>query len=239
MNTLHIIGTGPGDPELMTVKGMRVLEKSPVLIASKGKVDGVSTALDIVASLIDISDKKVLDVHFPMFKVKNGRARPEVHAAWQEAARLVLDHLENGDVAFPTLGDPAVYSTAFYVYATLREINPDMNISIIPGITTMSSCSAMGGAPLCLGNEILTVVPATFNDDRLKDILVHHDTIILMKVHQVMDRIVDLLSELDLLGRAVLYERCGMEDGRIFTDVRSAADRNLHYFSTIIVRKEA
>ncbi len=114
-----------------------------------------------------------------------------------------------------------------------------MNISIIPGITTMSSCSAMGGAPLCLGNEILTVVPATFNDDRLKNILVHHDTIVLMKVYRVMDRIVALLSELDLLDRAVLFERCGMEDGRIFTDVSAAADLNLHYFSTIIVRKEA
>lgn len=237
MNTFYIIGTGPGDPELITVKGLRTMEKCATLVAPKAKVDGDSTALNIVKGLLDVDAKKVIEVCFPMHKVENGKSTHEVEAAWQEAAQLILDHLKDGDVAFPTLGDPAVYSTGFYVYATLKEMAPEMEIKIIPGITAMSCCSATGNQPLCLGGEILTVVPATFDDQRLRQILTTCDSVVLMKVHNVMGRLVGLLEELDLLDKAVCYEQCGMAGQKVHTDLRQAADRNLHYFSTIIIRK--
>ncbi len=237
MNTFYIIGTGPGDPELITVKGLRTMENCATLVAPKAKVNGDSTALGIVKGLMDLDNKKVIEVCFPMHKVENGKGTQEVEAAWREAAQLILDHLKDGDVAFPTLGDPAVYSTGFYVYATLKEMAPDMEIKIIPGITAMSCCSAIGNQPLCLGGEILTVVPATFDDQRLGQILTSCDSVVLMKVHNVMDRLVALLDELDLLDRAVCYEQCGMAGQKVHTNLRAAANSDLHYFSTIIIRK--
>jgi len=237
LNTFYIIGTGPGDPELITVKGWRTMERCATLVAPKAKVDGDSTALTIVKGLMDLTDKQVVEVCFPMHKVNNGRSSQEVEAAWQEAARIILDHLKQGDVAFPTLGDPAVYSTGFYVYATLKEMAPDMEIRIIPGITAMSCCSAMGKQPLCLGGEVLTVVPATFDDDRLRAILTTCDSVVLMKIHNVMDRLLALLDELDLTKQAVCYEQCGMAGEKVHSNLRQLKDRELHYFSTIIIRK--
>ncbi|MEN8257579.1 MAG: precorrin-2 C(20)-methyltransferase [Thermodesulfobacteriota bacterium] len=237
MNTFYIIGTGPGDPELITVKGLRTMKNCATLVAPKAKVNGDSTALGIVKGLMDVDDKKVVEVCFPMHKVQNGKSTQEVEAAWQKAAKLILDHLKDGDVAFPTLGDPAVYSTGFYVYATLKEMAPEMEIKVIPGITAMSCCSATGNQPLCLGGEILTVVPATFDDQRLRQVLTSCDSAVLMKVHNVMPRLVDLLGELDLIDQAVCYEQCGMAGQKVHSDLRQAADLDLHYFSTIIIRK--
>lgn len=237
MNTFYIIGTGPGDPELMTVKALRTMEKCATLVAPKAKVNGDSTALGIVKGLLNLDNKKVVEVCFPMHKVQNGKSSHEVEAAWQEAARLILHHLKDGDVAFPTLGDPAVYSTGFYVYATLREMAPEMEIKIIPGITAMSCCSATGHQPLCLGSEVLAVVPATFDDDRLREILANCDSVVLMKVHNVMPRLVALLTELHLIDKAVCYEQCGMAGEKVHSDLRQLVGRELHYFSTIIIRK--
>jgi precorrin-2/cobalt-factor-2 C20-methyltransferase len=237
LNTFYIIGTGPGDPELITVKGLRAMERCATLVAPKAKVNGDSTALGIVKGLMDLSDKKVVEVCFPMHKVNNGKSSQEVEAAWQEAARLILAHLKEGDVAFPTLGDPAVYSTGFYVYATLKEMAPDMEIKIIPGITAMSCCAAMGNQPLCLGGEVLSVVPATFDDDRLRQILTTCDSVVLMKVHTVLPRLLGLLDELGLLDKAVCYEQCGMAEQKVHSDLRQLVGRQLHYFSTIIIRK--
>lgn len=237
MNTFYIIGTGPGDPELMTVKALRTMENCATLVAPKAKVNGDSTALTIVKGLMNLDDKKVIEVCFPMHKVQNGKGTQEVEAAWKEAAQLIIDHLKDGDVAFPTLGDPAVYSTGFYVYATLKEMAPDIEIKIIPGITAMSCCSAIGNQPLCLGGEILTVVPATFDDQRLRRIITSCDSVVLMKVHNVLPRLITLLDELNLIDRAVCYEQCGMVGQKIYGDLRQIIDHDLHYFSTIIIRK--
>jgi precorrin-2/cobalt-factor-2 C20-methyltransferase len=237
LNTFYIIGTGPGDPELITVKALRTMEKCVTLVAPKAKVNGDSTALGIVKGLMNLDSKKVLEVCFPMHKVQNGKSTQEVETAWQEAAHLILDHLKDGDVAFPTLGDPAVYSTGFYVYATLKEMAPDMEIKIIPGITAMSCCSATGNQPLCLGGEILTVVPATFDDQRLRQIITSCDSVVLMKVHNVIPRLLALLDELNLTDKAVCYEQCGMAGQQVHDDLRTVANQDLHYFSTIIIRK--
>ena len=101
----------------------------------------------------------------------------------------------------------------------------------------MSSCSASIATPICLGNERFAVVPATFSDDRLSDILQSFDTIILMKVHRVLDHVISLLTKTQLLDHAVLVERAGTSDERVI-DLREYAGGQPHYFSTIIIRKQ-
>lgn len=238
-NDLYIVGVGPGDPELMTVKAVKLLNEADTLVVPKGRENGESAALNIISSLVSLEGKEVVEIYFPMHKVyKNGKSSDEVGQAWNLAALTILEKMSRGKVVFPTLGDPALYSTGFYVYATLMEIHPDINIKIVPGITAMANCSAATATPLCLGGELLSVVPATFNNERLGQILETFDTIVLMKVHRVMDRLVTLLDSTGLLENALLVERSGQPDERIFTDVREAARHDLHYFSTIIVRKD-
>ncbi len=238
---LYLVGVGPGDPELMTCKAVRVLEDAPVWITPKARKNGNSSALQIAAAQVGLEGREVLELRFAMKKIRLGeQADPEVSRLWQEAADAVLARLDRGqDVAFPTLGDPALYSTAFYLLATLQERRPGIRATIVPGITAMAACSARVGQPLGLGDDVVTIVPAAFDDERLRQILTTFDAVVLMKVHRRMARIVALLDELGLTDAAVLIERCGLDDQRIYTDVRQAVGRELHYFSTMLVRKKS
>ncbi len=235
----YVVGVGPGDPELMTLKAVRVLKNSPVWLAPAAHKDGNSTALTIASGLINGEQKEVVTHHFPMKKVHAGQPTdPEVEQAWREAAAIIANHLENGrDVAFPTLGDPAIYSTGFYIFETLMELVEDMSVEIVPGVSAIGATSAAAAVPLCLGNERMVVIPATFEDEKLRDILTSFDCIVLMKVHRVMPRLVNLLEELGLLENSVLVERTSLKEQRIRKDLQVAATEKIHYFSTMIVRK--
>ncbi len=236
---LFLVGVGPGDPELMTLRAVRVLQEAPVWLAPKGRKNGSSSALQIAAAQVATTDKTIVELHFPMKKVRLGQVPdPELQAGWEAAAEAVLGHLVSGrDVAFPTLGDPALYSTAFYLLATLQQRHPEVQVTIIPGITAMAACSANVGAPLGLGDDVVSIVPAVFDDERLRDILTRVDAVVLMKVHRRLAPVVALLDELGLTDHAVLIERCGMADQRIYTDVREALGRELHYFTTMLIRR--
>jgi len=236
---LTLVGVGPGDPDLLTVRAVRVLAQAPVWLAPKGRENGRSTAVEIAAQQVDASGKTVLEVHFPMQKVwLRERVAPELAQAWRQAAGAVLAHLDAGrDVAFPTLGDPSLYSTAYYLLSALEALRPGVPVRIVPGVPAMAACSAQVRAPLGLGDDLLGVVPAAFDDRRLRQVLATFDTVVLMKVHRQMDRILPLLEELGLLDRCVLVERCGLEGERVYHDVRRAAAGPLHYFSTLLVRK--
>ena len=102
----------------------------------------------------------------------------------------------------------------------------------------MAACSAHMCSPLGLGDDVVSIVPAAFDDDRLREILQTFDAIVLMKVFRRLPRIIELLDELGLTDKAVLIERCGMEEQQIFTDIREALDKDLHYFTTVLVRKK-
>lgn len=236
--TLYIIGTGPGDPDLLTLKAVKVVESCPVIFAPRGSKNGSSTALAIISQAVSWEGKKVFELHFPMKKIRTGHEpAPEILAAWRHAAEQILRHLEAGlDVCFPTLGDPAIYSTGYYLYETIAGLRDDVKVEFVPGVAAMSSCSAALATPICLGDEMVAVVPATFSDERLKDVFERFDTIVLMKVHRVIDHLVDVLASTGLLDRAVLVEKAGTSGERTITRLDQISEP-LHYYSTIIVRK--
>jgi len=237
--TFYIVGVGPGDPELLTLKARRILRRSPVWFAPKGRKHGKSMALGILDGTVGRDNKEILEHYFPMIKIRTGeQVDPEVEKAWMGAAAAVLERTRNGsDVVFPTLGDPSIYSTGFYVYAILRRIAPDLDMKIVPGVSSIGASAASAGQPLCLGDDRMAVIPATFENSRLREVLLNFDTVVLMKVHRVMNRIVPLLDELHLLDRAVLVERSSQREERVSRNLLIERDVKRHYFSTIIVRK--
>ena len=235
----YVVGIGPGDPELLTFKAARILSACPVLVVPKGHEHGASTALAIVKGALPLAGKEIIEVYFPMRKIRmNAAPDPEVEAAWRRAALTIIDRTRQGlDVAFPTLGDPAIYSTGFYTCQTLLELAPENQAVVVPGVSAIGACAAAAGIPLCQGDDMLAVVPATFDNQRLTEVFANFQTVVLMKVHRVMGRIVELLAGLNLLSRAVLVERSdqgGRE--RVVRDLASLGPGELHYFSTIIVR---
>jgi len=237
--TFYVVGVGPGDPELITLKAVRILKDCPIWLTPAAQKDGNSTALAIASGAISPEGKKILRHHFPMKKVHMGKAPdPEVKDAWEKAATLINEQLKAGhDVALPTLGDPAIYCTGFYVYETLLKQNPEASIKIIPGISAIGATAAAANIPLCLGDERVAVIPAIFESDTLREILLQFEAVVFMKVHKAMDRLVPLLEELNLLDKAVLVERTSMENQRVHHDLKATMGKKLHYFSTLVVRK--
>lgn len=239
--TFYVVGVGPGDPQLMTLKAAKILEDCDVWFVPSAFENGGSMALKIASGVVKSNGKEILSHRFPMKQVFRGKSPdPEVKGAWQQAAKTIMTSLAKGqDVVFPTLGDPAIYSTGFYVCETLQEYGSPFKVEIIPGVSAIGASSAVSAVPLCLGDERLVVIPATFENERIRELLELSDVVVFMKVHKVMPRLVNLLEEMGLVENAVLVERCSLDDQRIWTDIREAVGRELHYFSTMVVRKNS
>lgn len=237
---LYLVGVGPGDPELITYKAVRILTAAPVWAVPTAKENGLSSARQIAEQMVPDTGRTILSLCFPMKKVYLGQETDgQLLTAWRKSADEVIRHLDRGsDVAFPTLGDATLYSTAFYLLAMIQEQRPQTPVTVVPGITAMAACAASQSSPLALGDDVLAVVPAAFEDDRLRSILTTLDAVVLMKVHRRLDALIDLLVELGLADCAVLIERSGLPGERVYPDIRAARGRKLHYFSTMVIRKK-
>lgn len=227
--TLYGVGVGPGDPELVTLKALNVLNRCPVVAVPVSQLGAESYALSVVAIHLR-PDHTLLRLHFPMT-----RDRAERLAARQDAARQVAEALQAGhDVAFLTEGDPMLHSTFLHVLAHLPSPTP---VQIVPGVSSIAAAAAASGTPLVDGDQRLAVLPATFEDlDALARTLREFDTVVLMKVHRVLDRVIDILTELNLLDRAVLVERASLPSGRVVRHIATLRGRPVHYLSLLIVR---
>ncbi|HBH61728.1 MAG TPA: hypothetical protein DDX85_08335 [Nitrospiraceae bacterium] len=148
-----------------------------------------------------------------------------------------MEKLKKGaDVAFLTLGDPTIYSTFFYLYDKLLQLDPGLNIQIIPGVSSITASAATARISLGLGNESIAVLPANYLDN-LRTTLKSFDTVVLMKVNKVLDEIISLLQEMGLISNAVCVSRAGMGDETIYRDITKIKQEALNYFSVVIVRK--
>jgi len=236
--TLYVIGVGPGDPELMTLRALKTLEGTKIICVPKGREEGSSLALSIVRKALSLDDKEIIEIHFPMKKTKpEVDSYKELDKKWDEAASVILSRLGDGmDVAFLTLGDPMFYSTFFYLYERLLKLSPGLKIIFIPGVSSINASAAAAGIPLGLADEKIAILPATYVED-IKTTLQGFDTVVLMKVHRVFDKVFSTLNEMSLLDKAICITRIGMGDEKIFTDLKTLKAEDIDYFSTIIVKK--
>jgi len=236
---IYVIGVGPGDPELMTIKAVNILKRVPILCFPKGKEEGSSVAMSIVSGLVSLEGKEIVEVYFPMKKIYKDRVASDLETSWEDTVKTILDKISKGmDIAFPTIGDPVLYSTFFYLYDTLLSIEPAIKVNLIPGVSAISASASAARIPLCLGAERMAVIPAAYEEERLRDTLIKFDTIVLMKVNKVLDSVLLLLDELDLTDHTIVVEMAGMKNERVIKEIRSLTGQRLHYFSTMIVKKK-
>jgi precorrin-2/cobalt-factor-2 C20-methyltransferase len=227
--TLYGLGVGPGDPELLTLKAVRIIQTVPVVAAPIAKAGAESYALSIVSAHLR-PEQTVLPLLFPMVKEV---AAKRTHR--QAAAQAIAAELQAGrDVAFLTEGDPLLHSTFIYVLQHLPEGLP---VEIVPGVSSITAAAAQARLPLVNANQRLAVIPTTF--ERLADlrrIFQEFDTVVLLKFHRLIDPLLDLLDELDLSQHTVLVERASHREGRVIRDARSLRGQSIHYLSLLIVR---
>jgi precorrin-2/cobalt-factor-2 C20-methyltransferase len=245
--TLYVIGVGPGDPELLTLKAVRILKAVPCLCVPKGREEGSSLALSIVEGVVDLKGKEIIEAFFPMKKTgaserKRASARSaddELEGRWNETVLNILKRLNQGiDVAFITIGDPSIYSTFFYLYDRLLSLAPRIRIEIIPGVSSITAAAARAGISLGLADEKIAILPATYAGD-LRTIISEFDTIVLMKVYKVFDQVVRSLNDTGLLDNSTYISKAGMREEAVIRNLRDVKKDDLNYFSLIIVRKHS
>ena len=222
------VGVGPGDPELLTLKGKRVLEEADYIVTPKTRGDNDSTALKIVASYI--AGKPVIEQVLPMTK------DPEILAkAWAAGAAEIMDYLDQGkNIAFITLGDPSLFSTFMYVFRPIRGKGYDWEI--VPGINAPSAAAARLGCGLADGNETLAIMAATTDIRAVEETVVANDNVVLMKGAGKWQDIAAVLKKHGLSEKTVAAEKCTMAEERVFPDIENMPE-DLSYFLTAIVRK--
>ncbi|MFQ5465246.1 MAG: precorrin-2 C(20)-methyltransferase [Thermodesulfobacteriota bacterium] len=230
------VGVGPGDPELITLKAVRVLERVDVLAVPRSPGSSGSTALDIVRGAVDIEGKALLDILMPMTRDGAELRRARARAADRIAASLA----EGLDVAFITLGDPMLYSTFTYLVPLVTALAPGVEVTPVAGVTSISAAAAASHRPLAEADERVVIIPAAYDMDEVRRALEGFDTVVLMKVNKLMDSIAGLIDEMGLSDGAVFASRVGW-DGRelVTSDIRSVRGEKLDYFSTLIVRRGA
>jgi len=225
------IGVGPGDPELLTIKAIRAMEKVDVLIAPKTEKKDGSVALSIAKPYL----KKDIEIVYQVFPMVKGFA--DDTRAWEDNKTEILALLKSGkNVAFLTLGDPMFYSTYIYVYRLLEH--EDIEIVTIPGVPAFAAIASQVGRPIVEGDDVLAVIPATAEPDKIQRALSVADNAVLMKVYKNFSDVAHQLAAHGMADNAVLVSRAGLPDERIIEDVVAHADEKLNYLSTILTRRK-
>lgn len=229
------VGVGPGDPELMTLKAVKVIKSAGVLAVPKSEGGEESLALSIVRKAVDLGSKQIIALPFPMT-----RDQEALMESRRSAARLISAKLNEGlDAAFVTLGDPLIYSTFSYLMPLVKGYSPGAGIRVVPGVTSFSASAAALPAVLAETAERVIIIPAAYELEKVREALVSAETIVLMKVNRAVDAIIDLLAEAGLLERSFFVSRAGWPEQKLVTELRGLKGGKPDYFSMIIVRRNA
>ena len=222
------VGVGPGDPELMTLKAIHLLERCPVIAAPRTK-SGEMLALDIASGAMDLGDKTIVPLYFSMERDKEVQ-----HAAHLTAAEAVRPYLDEGrDVAMLNLGDVSIYAT----YSYLMEIlgNQGYETVMVPGVPSFCAVAARLGVSLTEMNGPLHIAPGSM---ALDEVLDQPGTKVLMKSGRQMPAVLDALAERDALGKSMLVQNCGLPEETVYPNLSQSRPEGKHgYFSTVIVKE--
>ena len=228
--TLFGLGVGPGDPELLTLKAVRVLGRVQRIYAASSTKNTYSVSLDIAAPhLRDGATAEVLA--FPMTRDKNS-----LRAAWRANAARVCADLRSGlDVACLTLGDPMTYSTFGYLMRTVLDMEPTARIEVVPGVTSYNAAAAAAGKVLAESCENLAVVSGVDGGEGLRRAAQWADSVVVLKAYKRFGHIRAVLEELGLAERALLVSNCGRPGQEVVQDLSQVTDTP-PYFSLLLVR---
>ncbi len=233
LGTLYGIGVGVGDPEWLTVKAVRLLGACRHVCVPRARAAADSTALEAAKPYLR-ADAEVHPITFPM-----SADRSVLEEGWRKAAEEVLALLTRGeDVCFLTLGDASLYSTYIYLLRALKRLAPDAPTVTVPGITAFSACAALTQFPIGEGKQLVTIVPGSDDFAEFAASLDRGGTVVLMKVGERLQRVLQELDARGLLERAVFVSHAGLPEQRIETDLRRllGADEKTGYLSLLIIQ---
>lgn len=221
------VGVGPGDPELLTLKGLRALREADEVFVPVGDTGEVGRAEATVVE--HLGGGGVRRLLFALSDDAEARERN-----WTGAATEVSRHLRAGKAcAFATIGDPNVYSTFTYLARRVREVLPGVEVETVPGITAMQDLAAKSGTVLLEGDERLALLPFTAGEEGLRGALGSFETVVCYKGGGRLAGVLRAAGEAGRLDDAVYGARLGIE-GEEILPASQMAGRGGTYLSTVI-----
>jgi len=235
--TLYGVGLGSGDPELMTVKAVRILQNTKIIsYFSKGGENGgkCGHARNIMAEYITQNHEE-MPLVYPVtteFPVSDPRYTNLISEFYEQAAQAIAKRLQAGeDVAVLCVGDPFFYGSFMHLY---RRLSPQFSCEIVAGVTAMSGCWTAAKTPITWGDDVLTVLPATLPEDELLARLKNTDAAVIMKLGKGFVKAHRAITQAGLLERAIYVEYGTMANEKIMP-LAEKTDDNAPYFSMIII----
>lgn len=233
--TLYGVGLGPGASDLMTLRALDCLRKVDCIILPRKDEKSPSVAWNIAEETVGpVPGQERLFLNFPMSR------NPKVTTlAWDIAVKEIKDRIFAGkNVAFITIGDPFIYSSFIYLYEYAQKSWPEIQINVVPGVSSISAAPIATGIPVADGQERIAIIPAVYNKDDLRTIIRMFDTTILMKVSSVMPEIIEVIESEGLLDKSVYVASATMDKEQIVTDIRTIKDKPGTYFSMVVIAKK-
>ena len=230
---LYGVGLGPGDPDLLTIKAVRLLERTGV-VSYFAKAGRCGIARTIAEPWLP-REREDVPLYYPVTtEVHFGHLdyTAQLAAFYAEAADLLAGHLAAGrDVALLCEGDPLFYGSFMHLYMRLRD---RFEVTIVPGVTGMSGCWTAAREPMTWGDDVLTVLPATLDAGALRGRMAAADALVVMKLGQNLPKVRTALEATGLLGRAIYVERGTMRAERVMPLI-DKVDDEAPYFAVVLV----
>lgn len=227
------VGTGPGDPELLTVKAVRALAEADVIahFAKRGSNGNARTITD-AHFREDVLELPLLYPVTTEIDKDHDDYRRAITGFYEESAQAVAAHLDQGrTVAILSEGDPLFYGSYMHLHVRLSHLYPT---EVIPGVTAMSGCWSQTGVPIVQGDDVLSVLPGTMSQFELTRRLADTDAAVIMKVGRNLPKIRKALEATGKLDRAIYVERGTMPNTQHMRLVDKADDK-APYFAIVLV----
>lgn len=229
------IGAGPGDPELLTIKAVRVLQASHIIFVPRSGIKKVSLAAVIIDSVVPEGGPPggIREITFPMT-----RDEAELEEHWRKAAEEVMTSIcDDKVISFVTLGDPCFYSTFFYLYRAMLAIDSGTEAAIIPGISAVNLAAARLGVPLSLGDDRIAILPLPEKVEGLSAVLQEFETVVIMKVGNRLKELTSYLEMNDLLSQSVFISRAGFDNEYAVRDMSRIDPETKGYLAVCIISR--
>ena len=237
---LYCIGCGPGDPDLLTLKAINLIKNADIIYTPTAREGKPSVALSIVEKFIN----KGTDIHqliFPMVK-DFGKLKEN----WKNNTLEITNSIRDGKkTVYLTVGDPSLYSTWIYIYKELIEKHKDIEVEIVPGITSIFSFSAEIKTPIGEGEEIIGIVPACYDLERLKIAAKCCDTLIFLKDGRYFNSVIETLitsgfpEDSDIfIAQDVSTSGEALQNRKLSDLSKNPNENNDKYFSIMIAKKK-
>ena len=227
--TFYGVGVGPGDPELLTLKAHRLIHQADV-ISYIGIRGGRSQARSIAEVSIESALQAPEEIAVPMPMSKD---RSLANQAYDTAAEQIRSALDAGkNVVFLCEGDPLFFGSFAYL---LDRLASDYLCEVVPGISSVHSVSAALLTPLTILKESFAVISGRHSDEHIRDTLINHDTVVIMKAGSSRPRLLKILEETGRSEDAKYLEYISREQEKIVTDIKQLDETEGPYFSVFVV----